>query len=321
MKKKKNAKSKNIKKNIKSKSTFFGTYRFLPIAVFLLFLLGIVLIFISKQPLTKRYDPGLEKKLDMKSIPSDVKEQVKKTPITTTLRVPILLYHYVEYVKDKKDTIRQSLNIIPSTFENQIQTLQSDGYTFITMRELGSVLDGSGTLPSKPIVLTFDDGHRDFYTDIYPLLKKYNIKVTAYIVPGFLGGTDFMDPDQVQEISDSGLVEIGAHTINHAYLKNLDISRVKKEVAVSKIMLQDEFHVPVVSFAYPYGAFDQQAIDVVKESGFSTAVSTLPGIEVNQSNRYFIQRIRPGALIGDRLINFLEIYKQPIETSTKAIRD
>ncbi len=284
----------------------------------LLFLFAGLLVFAYKYSLNKRYEPVLEKKLDMKTIPLDVKSELKKTPYSATIRIPVFMYHYVEYVKDQRDTIRKSLNITPATLENQIQTLKDAGFTFITVADLGSILDGGGDLPPNPVILTFDDGHRDFYTDVFPLLKKYNVKATAYIVPGFLGGSDFMEPDQVAEIADSGLVEIAAHTINHAYLKGKDLKTVEKEVSVSKIMLQDEFHVPVVSFAYPYGAFDQQAINAVKAAGYKTAVSTIFGIEVNQGNRFFIERIRPGGRVGAELINFIKTFKEPAQNAVKS---
>ena len=77
-----------------------------------------------------------------------------------------------EYVKDKGDTIRQSLDIVPRVFEEQIQTLLSDSYTFITMDELADYLDGEQSLPPKPIIITFDDGYRDLRTDVLPILPE-----------------------------------------------------------------------------------------------------------------------------------------------------
>ena len=115
-----------------------------------------------------------------------ISEDVKEATPTARMpvKVPILLYHYVEYVKDKGDTIRQSLDIVPRVFEEQIQTLLSDSYTFITMDELADYLDGEQSLPPKPIIITFDDGYRDLRTDVLPILQKYHVKAVAYIVSG-----------------------------------------------------------------------------------------------------------------------------------------
>lgn len=283
------------------------------IGVFLLIFGGLLLaLFLHKE---KRYDPALESKLDMKTIPREVKKELKTASVSASFRVPVLLYHYVEYVQDKKDTIRQSLNINPYIFEQQIITLKKSNYTFMTASDLGKVLDGKMEMPENPILLTFDDGHRDFYTDAYPILKKYNVRATAYIVADFLGGSDFMDTYQLQKIANDGLVEIGDHTLHHAYLKKQTEKFYEKEIVDSKIQLQNVLHIPIVSFAYPYGAFDKKAIDVVRNAGFTTAMSTLPGIIVSQTNRYLIERIRPGGRIGENLINFLKTYQQPLQTA------
>jgi len=241
-----------------------------------------------------------------RSLPAEIKKRVEQASPSASIRVPILMYHYVEYVQDKNDTIRQSLNITPFIFEEQIKTLKNAGFTFMTARELGEVLDGKRFLPPNPIVLTFDDGHWDFVTDILPILKKYNVKATQYVIPGFTGGSDFMSKDQVQTAIASGLVDIGAHTVHHVWLKGLSLKKAEEEIIESKKMLESTYHIQVVSFAYPFGAFDVQAEKVVKENGFTTSVSTVPGIEQSETNRFFLYRLRPGRRTGEELLNWLK---------------
>ncbi len=244
----------------------------------------------------------------MRKIPEDVKRAISKqnpAGISATLRVPILMYHYVEYVQDKKDTIRQTLNINPNVFDEEMKTLVNAGYTFMTARELGAVIDGRARLPKNPILITFDDGHWDLDTVILPILKKYNVRATAYIIPGFLGGSDFLSREQLQDVINSGLVEIGAHTVHHVALKAKFLPVVQYEVKQSKKMLEDEFHLKVVSFAYPAGSFDEQAINVVESAGYTNAVSTIPGIAQNSQNRFFLYRLRPGYRTGEELLNYL----------------
>ncbi len=245
-------------------------------------------------------------KNEVHKLPKEAMRQIKAATTSAIVRVPILMYHYVEYVRDKRDTIRQSLDITPFIFEKQITTLQDAGYTFMTAKELADVLDGKKELPEKPVLLTFDDGHWDLDTDVLPILKKYNVKATAYIVPGFLNQSDFLSTTQLQDVVSSGLVEIGAHTVHHMWLKGRLLTTVQKEVNDSKTMLEETLHIPVVSFAYPYGAFDQQAEDVVKTAKFTNAVSTAPGIMQSTTNRYFLFRLRPGGRTGKTLLSFLE---------------
>lgn len=227
------------------------------------------------------------------------------TPLQS-MHVPILIYHYIEYVQDERDTIRKALNIMPFTFIKQIETLKNAGYTFITASELIDILDGKIKQPQKPVLISFDDGYRDFYTDVFPILKKYNVKAVAYIVSGFLDKPNYMFTWQLQEIAKSGLVEIGGHTVNHASLEGFDYQFVKYEVEESKKELEKLINTPIVSFAYPNGSFDNQAIKIVKEAGFKSGVTTIHGYEINQNNKFSLYRIHPGNKTDNFLLDYLE---------------
>lgn len=237
-------------------------------------------------------------------------------PTTQTLRslpksvhVPILMYHYVEYVKDKGDTIRQSLDTTPYTLEQEIIALQNAGYTFMTNKELSDVLDGARRLPPKAIVLTFDDGYRDFFTDAYPILKKYNVKATIYLIAGFTGYKNNLTEEEIKAIAADGLVEIGAHTVHHTWLKGISLKSLADEVIESKKMLEELTGKQVVSFAYPYGSFDVPAIEAVHQAGFTSAVTTVPGIDQLQTHRYFLYRLRPGGRTGEAFLSWLDQVK------------
>ena len=236
---------------------------------------------------------------------NSVSEAPTPTPLKSIV-APVLVYHYVEIVLDEKDTIRKSLNTPPYLFIKQIETLKNAGYTFITASELIDILNGKISLPQKPVLITFDDGYRDFYTDVFPILKKYNIKTTVYIVSGFLDKPNHMFTWQLKQIARNRLVEIGAHTVHHYSLKGLSPTLTKYEIEESKNSLEKIIGTPVVSFAYPDGSFDEQAIKIVKESGFKSAVTTMHGFETNQKNKYSIYRIHPGDKVDNYLINFLE---------------
>lgn len=243
---------------------------------------------------------------------SKIKPHIAKGTIASvnqplsSIRLPIFLYHYVEYVADQNDTIRKSLNIQPWVLEKQIQTLKDAGYNFITPSEAIQMLNGSIPLVIKPIILSFDDGYRDFYTDVFPIIKKEKVRAIVYIVPGFIDKINFMFRNQLEEVADSSLIEIGAHTVNHVWLKGLEAHHIKKEIVESKLLLEDSIHRKVVSFAYPYGAFDDQISKIVKEAGFTSSVSTISGIEATHLNKFYLFRLRPGNRIGKSLIDWLD---------------
>ncbi len=301
----KNRRKKNKSLN-KKQSPRVNWNFFILVGIAIILLLGIFGFVIYKLQIK----PVIESpKGEMKKIPADVKKEMEQPNQATSsaeIRVPILMYHYIEYVQDKKDKTRQALNINPDIFEQQLQTLANAGYTFLTARELGYIIDGTKRLPKNPILLTFDDGHWDFDTVVLPLLKKYHVKATAYIIPGFTGGSDFMSASQIQDVINSKLVDIGAHTVHHVSLKGKLSPVVTYEVTQSKLMLENTYHISVVSFAYPNGSFDQQAINAVKDAGFTTAVSTIPGIMQSGQNRFFLNRLRPGYRTGETLLNYLQ---------------
>lgn len=243
---------------------------------------------------------------DVTEIPEDVKESIKNTKPQKSFQVPIFLYHYVEYVKDERDTIRKSLNILPHVFDEEVKTLLDAGYAFITLSDLADALDEKIDLPAKPAILTFDDGYRDFFTDVFPILKKYQVKAVVYVVPNFLNKPNNLDTWMLLEIAKSGLVEIGAHTLNHSYLSGLPFQMVRYEVEQSKRVLENILGIKIDSFAYPYGAFDNGTIGIVKKAGFRSAVTTIPGSLALDVNRFFLYRIRPGGKVGEELLSLVE---------------
>lgn len=271
--------------------------------------IGILGFALYKYYQTYYYDSSLNgseiKEEQQNTIPADVQQALRQVEQKLIVRAPILLYHYVEVVKDKGDKTRISLNTTPDILEQEIKTLAGAGYTFMTNAELTEVLDGKAKLPPKPVLLTFDDGYRDFYTDAYPILKKYHAKATQYVIAGFLNHSNNLTTSQMLEIAKEGLVEIGAHTVHHVWLKGLSLKKVRAEVFQSKVTLEKLIGKPVNSFAYPFGAFDEQAVQVVKEAGYESAVSTIPGIEQQKEQKLFLYRLRPGGRVGKSLLDWL----------------
>lgn len=226
-------------------------------------------------------------------------------PPKKSIKIPILLYHYVENIQDPKDTIRRSLDIPPGIFESQIKTLTQADYTFLTPNQIPDFLAGKQRLPKKPIILSFDDGYRDFYIDVWPILKKYQIKAVAYIVPGFINKPNNLTSGELEEVGKSDLVEIGGHTMDHLNLKGLPEVKAKYQIDQGKKILEDIIQKKIVSFAYPYGAFDNQSERLVKQDGFTTAVTTISGETITSDNLFTLYRIRPGRLVGQSLLNYL----------------
>lgn len=216
-------------------------------------------------------------------------------PVTTDLFVPIVLYH---------DT--------PDNFEQQLVYLVDHGYTAVDMDQVAAAMDGYGSLPPKPIVITFDDGFSD-QLQAFALLQKYQMKATFYIIDGGVAsrwcigagrrygdplqppagcGDNYLNWDQVRMLDHSGLITIGSHTVDHEDLGSEAPDRQQFEIAEGKAELEKQLGHAVDTFAYPYGSYTQTTIDIVRAAGFTTAVTTLPGNYQSPGSLYTLHRIR-----------------------------
>lgn len=230
------------------------------------------------------------------------------TPLTS-VKLPILMYHYVEHVKDSRDFIRKRLDINPELFENQVKTLQDAGYVSYFVRDVPLILAGRMKVAERPIIFTFDDGYEDFYTTAYPILKKYGVKSTIYIINDYVGRKGFLNDAEIQELAKSDIVEIGAHTLNHIYLKYASPQVAQKEIEDSKTKLEEKYHITVYTFAYPFGAVNDIIVSLTKKAGYTAAVGVNPGQTQSLGNLYMLTRIRPGALVGPNMIKIIQNFR------------
>jgi peptidoglycan/xylan/chitin deacetylase (PgdA/CDA1 family) len=233
--------------------------------------------------------------------PLPVPQEAPSTPepltvITQGLQTRILMYHYIRTVDQKKDRLGYGLSVTPEAFEAQLALFQREGYTSLTMDQVTQGYGGP-----KTIAITFDDGYLDFYTTAYPLLKKYGFTATAYIISGKIGG-NYMTWDQIREVQAGG-IEIGAHTVNHVDLATATEEVQRHEIFDSKAAIEEQVHVPVVSFCYPSGKHSAVTEQLVQEAGFTSATTTVEGQVRAEDNRFLLSRVRmsPGLDGGDLL--------------------
>ncbi len=299
----------NSKKRARNKK--FGL--FLAILFVLTIVVGglFVVRYLQKKEELKFYTQSIQPYYDKKVFekPKDVK-QSPLVILQRRIRIPIVMYHYVEYVKDAGDTTRIKLNINPFTFENELKSLTQNGYSTYFVKDVPAMIEGGLKPPEKSVVLTFDDGYEDFYTYAFPLLKKYNVKATIYIVYDFIGRKGFMNDAQLREIIASNLVEIGSHTLDHLALKQAPVAVARAQIIDSKKKLEDRFGITVETFAYPYGSFGQEAINLAKEAGYTAAVSVIPGVYQIKDNLFYLSRVRAGMLSGINASGVLESLKK-----------
>ena len=144
---------------------------------------------------------------------------------TPNVNVPILMYHAV----GDETWGFSDLFVRPSELENHLQYLAANGYETIFFDDLSHLEDYE-----KPVILTFDDGYDDNYTELYPLLQKYQAKATIFVIPRDLGKAHKMTAEQIQELAQSGLVSIQSHTWSHGNLSCMDEATLVSEMTRSR---------------------------------------------------------------------------------------
>ena len=202
-----------------------------------------------------------------------------------------LMYHLV---LDEPYTDLVNLFVRPDELEGQIQALIEAGYTFI-------FADEYAYSDTKTVIMSFDDGYIDNYTEMFPIIKKYNVKVTVFMISGYIGGENFLTEDMIREMASSGLVSFQSHTQNHPGLTSLSADSLRYEFETSRRTIEALTGREVKAICYPSGRYNDTVLSVASEYfdfGYTTVslnstagypLLTLPRLRVNRgySKSYF----------------------------------
>lgn len=234
----------------------------------------------------------------------------------------ILLYHRVD------DAVCKEISVTTDNFRWQMEYLRQIGYRVVTLDDAANPdwiqnIDQS----KKYVVLTFDDGYTDFYSTAYPILKEYNYPSTLYLVPSAieagkvfwwdqdLGESSLLSWEQAMILRDSGIVQIGSHSMSHADFNKINESEVEAELELSQKALQEALSIDIRHFSYPRGIVTQTAREIVKKY-YDTAVSIFDGYEITpqcsvdhlmQISRLPVQRSDGRYLFAARLKGWLAL--------------
>ena len=214
-------------------------------------------------------------------------------------RVPILLYHRFGPI------VADSMTVTTSTFESHLQYLRNHGYTVIPLRYLVDYCLGKRpSLPSRSLAITADDAHKSVYTEMFPLLRKYNIPVTLFLYPSAISNASYaMTWSQLREIKESGLFDFQSHTFWHPNFKQ-ERKRltppeyedfVEKQFKKSRERLQRELDVKVDMLAWPFGIYDEWLLRKLTETGYVAGFTmerrhASPSEKIMALPRYLIAR-------------------------------
>ncbi len=207
--------------------------------------------------------------------------------------VPIITYHNVAESRLAAGASYQELNnVTPKSFAYQMKFLKDKGYKVISFDELVSGIKAARVFPRNTVVIHFDDGYEDNYTNAFPVLKSYGFPAMVFLVSDLIGVKgEYLTWDQVKEMDAHGF-KAGAHTRRHAYLPDLNADQIKDQLAGSKRIIEEKLGHPIDYLVYPSGAFNEMTKQIAKESGFKAAATTNRGFDRSNRDLFEIKRIR-----------------------------
>lgn len=224
--------------------------------------------------------------------------------------VLVLEYHHVN---DDVGNDGWAYTVPVADFAEQLDYLQAEGYTTITMQDFMRAKKGKQELPAKPVVLTFDDGYEDNYTTLLPMLEERHMTAVVYMVTNSIGRKDYLSWNQLRDMQARG-IEIGSHTANHQPLTSLDREKQAEEMKLSKLLMEWNGLKTIYSFSYPNGAYDEGMPDLLRENEYLNAVTGDGGLNTLKTNPYLLQRTNiPHLRLG--LLEFkLRLFKGEVMT-------
>ena len=227
--------------------------------------------------------------------------------------VPVLMYHHVNPHNGDMVTVT------PKTFERQMEYLNRAGYKTLTLDELLSYINGDLILQDKAVVVTFDDGWLDNYIYAFPILKKYNIHASIFIVTNIIeqasrnggkppaavpthreskqlmqkgeGHLVFLNWDVTREMVQSGLIDFYSHAKTHASCDFLSEQELSEELQASKRVIEERLKKPCPFLCWPFGRYSTFAITIAKKVGYRATFTTNHGIVTAGSDPFAIRRI------------------------------
>jgi len=204
---------------------------------------------------------------------SKIKVADAKT-ILARKQVPILCYHQVRNWKPTDGKVGKDYIVEIQNFKDQMKMLADSGYHTILPDQLYAYLNTGAALPSKPIMLTFDDTDLDQFTIVNPTLKKLGYKAVYFIMTVSIGKkgkfVDYMSSDQIKQLSDEGNI-IGSHTYDHKNFKKYAGKDWEEQLDKPTKRLEEITGKKMTEFAYPFGLWNAEGIPELKKRGFRMA--------------------------------------------------
>lgn len=222
--------------------------------------------------------------------------------------VPVLNYHQIN------DRDENALTVHTDQFEAQMKYLADNGYHVITPLEMIEAWDKGSPLPEKPVIITFDDGYADNYRNAFPILQKYQLKGTIFLISDYVSTyPNYLTWTQINEMQDSGLIDFESHTLSHEQLDGTSPEETWNQLDGSKKALEWHLGKDINFLAYPCGSYDEELQQLVKKAGYLGAFTVNYGLADKGENHYVLDRVPIFGCTNHTLMRFkLRLQYTPI---------
>jgi peptidoglycan/xylan/chitin deacetylase (PgdA/CDA1 family) len=206
------------------------------------------------------------------------------TVAVSSEKTTVLMFHSIMYEAGNK------LRIPTEDFDAEMKWLSDNGFDAMTTDELYSHMETKKLFPKKSVVITLDDGYEDNYTNAFPILKKYKLHATIFMITGKIGAPGCLTAAQLREMSDSGLISIQCHTVTHPLLDGLSYAKQYFELSDSKQTLENLLGREVGYLAYPTGHYNRDTINIAQSLGYKMCFAMGGGTGSLGDNDYTFPR-------------------------------
>jgi peptidoglycan/xylan/chitin deacetylase (PgdA/CDA1 family) len=216
--------------------------------------------------------------------------------------IPVLMYHSIAQENESGAHPYYRTATAPSVFAAQMEALHNAGFSVIGIEEALQRVSTAQKVENS-VVITFDDGYRNFYTNAFPVLARHGFTATMFLPTAHIGhktlsfkGKACLTWPEVRELRQHGMC-FGSHTVTHPQLRDLDARSIREELGVSKQIIEQELDCAVLSFSYPYAfpeadnAFKAKLKNELKQAGYQNGVCTSVGRLSSISDPLFLNRL------------------------------
>jgi|CXWL01.1.fsa_nt_gi peptidoglycan/xylan/chitin deacetylase (PgdA/CDA1 family) len=223
-------------------------------------------------------------------------ETPPKKPVAATRQfaVPVLMYHRINDLDETelRSPLLCDLRVSPADFEKQVDFLVDNGYSLLLASEVESAVKEGRELPEKAVCITLDDGYKDNFEYAFPILLKYKVPATVFLVTNNFGRTNRLSWSDVLEVRTRAGFGYGSHTVHHYDLTSLDQSTLDYELAQSKRLIEFKIQDRVTSIAYPAGSYNDFVKERARAAGYVAGWKKGCGLVTPEEDMLMLPRVR-----------------------------